>query len=93
MLRRLILILLVGAIATAGIWKWADYQLHRPLAIAPTTEVLVIERGESLSHLSARLSADGILSFALPLRLYVRFSGRERIHPGDYRLVPGDTAL
>ncbi|MBK8132368.1 MAG: endolytic transglycosylase MltG [Gammaproteobacteria bacterium] len=42
---------------------------------------------------SARLSADGILSFALPLRLYVRFSGRDRIHPGDYRLVPGDTAL
>ncbi|MFZ2208965.1 MAG: endolytic transglycosylase MltG [Porticoccaceae bacterium] len=93
MLRRLILILLLGAIASVGIWKWADYQLHRPLAIAPATEVLVIERGERLSHLSARLSADGILSFALPLRLYVRFSGRERIHPGDYRLVPGDTAL
>ncbi len=93
MLRRLILALLVAAATAAGTWKWADYQLHRPLAIAPTTEVLVIERGESLSHLSARLSADGILSFALPLRLYVRFSGRERIHPGDYRLMPGDTAL
>lgn len=93
MLRRLILALLVAAATAAGTWKWADYQLHRPLAIAPTTEVLVIERGESLSHLSARLSADGILSFAFPLRLYVRFSGRERIHPGDYRLVPGDTAL
>lgn len=93
MLRRLILALLVAAATAAGAWKWADYQLQRPLAIAPTSEVLVVERGESLSHLSARLSADGILSFALPLRLYVRFSGRERIHPGDYRLVPGDTAL
>jgi UPF0755 protein len=92
-LRRLILALLVGAVATAGAWKWVRYQLQQPLAIAPVTEVLVVEKGESLSHLGTRLRADGILSFTLPLRLYVRFSGRDRIRPGDYRLVPGDTAL
>ncbi len=93
MLRRLILVLLAAAATAAGAWKWADYQLRRPLAVAPATEVLVVGKGETLSHLSARLSADGILSYALPLRLYARFSGRHRIHPGDYRLVPGDSAL
>lgn len=93
MLRRLIPLLLAVAAATVGAWQWADHQLRRPLAIAPAGEVLVVEKGESLSHLSARLSADGILSYALPLRLYVRFTGRQRIRSGDYLLVPGDSAL
>ena len=93
MLRRLIPVLLAAAVATVGAWQWADYQLRRPLAIAPATEVLVVEKGESLSHLSARLSADGMLSYALPLRIYVRFTGRQHIRSGDYLLVPGDSAL
>jgi UPF0755 protein len=92
-LRRLTLALLAALATAAGAWQWAHYQLGRPLAIAPATEVLAVEKGESLSSLSARLRADGILSSALSLRLYARFSGRHRIHPGDYRLVPGDTAL
>lgn len=93
MFRRLIPLLLVAALIVVAALAWLYDQLHAPLGAGSGAEMLVVEPGETLIGIAARLQAEGLIRHRLPLRLYVRLSGRSRIHAGEYRLVRGESAL
>lgn len=79
-----------GAVLMAG---WCHYQLHAPLRLPEAGGTLVVERGQTLSAIAGELRARGHVAHDLPLRLYVRASGRSRIHAGEYRLLAGESVL
>ena len=93
MFRRLLSALAVGAALLAAALTWVDHRLHAPMSLPTEGAVLVVERGETLSGVAARLHAQGYLRQLLPLRLYVRYSGRSVIRAGEYRLIPGQSML
>lgn len=52
---------------------------------------LEVMRGDTLGGVLRRLEAEHLVPSGLPLRLYVRYTGRERIHAGEYALDAGET--
>jgi len=92
-LRKLLTVLLAALAALGGASIWIHRQLHAPLRLPAGGEVLVVERGETLTGVAARLREQGHLRRLLPLRLYVRYSGRSAIRAGEYRLIAGQSVL
>ncbi len=93
MFRRLIPLLLVAALLVMVALAWLYHQLNAPLRTGSGVEVLVVEPGTTLIGVAGRLQAEGLIRHRLPLRLYVRLSGRSRIHAGEYRLTRKESAL
>lgn len=93
MFRKLLIALVAVATTLMMMGAWAIHVLRSPLHLPVENAVLVVERGETLSGVAARLHAQGHLRQVLPLRLYVRLSGRSAIHAGEYRLIPGQSML
>lgn len=93
MFRRLIPLLLVVALIVVAALAWLYHQLNAPLRTGSGVETLVVEPGETLIGVAGRLQAEGLIRHRLPLRLYVRLSGRSRIHAGEYRLMRKESAL
>ena len=93
MFRRLIPLLLVAALIVVAALAWLYHQLNAPLRTGSGVEVLVVEPGTTLIGVAGRLQAEGLIRHRLPLRLYVRLSGRSRIHAGEYRLTRKESAL
>ncbi|MFZ5654076.1 MAG: endolytic transglycosylase MltG [Pseudomonadota bacterium] len=84
---------LAAALTSAAAAAWLYGQLRAPLRVDADAAVLVVERGETVSRVAEKLRASGYLRHSLPLRIYVRWSGRARIHAGEYRLIPGQSVL
>lgn len=84
---------LVVALALTAAAAWLYGQLHAPLNLGADSAALLVERGQTVSGIAAQLRDRGHVRHALPLRIYVRWSGRERIHAGEYRLVAGQSVL
>jgi UPF0755 protein len=98
-LKRIILVLFVlSALAAgaAGWWAWNDYQrfAHAPLPGVEAGSNLVVERGDTLPRVVARLRAQGVEAGPdLEWRLLARQLGAGgRIQVGEYALDPGITA-
>lgn len=69
---------------------WIDRRLDTPLPIPPGGSLFQVAPGESLTGISRRLQADGLLPAPWLLRVWGRVSGDEsRIRHGEYRLQPG----
>ena len=98
-LKRIVLVLfLLSALVAgaAGWWAWTHYQgfAHAPLAGVEAGDNLVVERGDTLRSVVARLRAQGIdAGRDLEWRLLARQLGTGgRIQVGEYALEPGISA-
>lgn len=83
--------LLVVLVRGAVFW----FNLHQRLEIEPDADpVLMVESGQSLSHVAARLASDGIIRSAFDLRVYARLRGlADDIRAGEYSLSADLTVL
>lgn len=84
---------LLALLVLVGAW-WCLDLVHRyweePLVLGPEGHVLLVERGDSLASIAARLHRAGVLRHPLMLRVYGRFTGADqRIRRGEYLLLPG----
>ncbi|MGY1531186.1 endolytic transglycosylase MltG [Luteimonas sp. A649] len=98
-LKRIVLVLFVlSALAAgaAGWWAWSGYQrfASAPLAGVEAGDNLVVERGDTLPRVVARLRSQGIdAGRDLEWRLLARqLATGGRIQVGEYALEPGITA-
>ena len=98
-LKRIVLVLfLLSALVAgaAGWWAWSHYQgfAHAPLAGVEAGDNLLVERGDTLRSVVARLRAQGIdAGRDLEWRLLARQLGTGgRIQVGEYALEPGISA-
>lgn len=86
-MRRLILVAITAALllgVAACAW-WTQWQ--RPIAMPADGYYLEVAPGDTLSSLSHRLAADGIIRSRLMLNWYGRFTGLDaRLQSGEYRL-------
>lgn len=83
--------LIVGLLASGLLFGLAGYvlldQWRQPLDMPAAGYYLEVSPGDSLSSLSDRLAADGIIRSAWMLNLYGRLTGLDaRLHSGEYRL-------
>ena len=83
----LILILLTAA-GTMGLWQQYQRFLHTSLRIAETGYVLVVEPGTSIRSVVVKLERLGVTHMDWRWRLLSRFQG-VTIKTGEYALVPG----
>ncbi|WP_455826864.1 endolytic transglycosylase MltG [Pseudomonas graminis] len=96
MIRKLVVLLLVGVFSAAlllgfGAWK-LDSALKQPLNLTQE-QLLDVPAGATPTGTFNRLEADGVLDGAFWLRLYWRFNlDGQPLHSGEYRMTPGMTA-
>lgn len=92
MLRGLLAVTCLVAIglAAAGWTAWQQWQ--QALAIPEEGYALIIEPGDSLADVAARLAQDGVYGHPRLLRLYGRWSGLDQsVKRGEYRVPAGTT--
>lgn len=88
-MKKLLLLPLLGLIATVGIIFWF-YQNTQ--AVSPSTkdfQDFVIEKGSSASKVGNKLKTNGLIKRPLAFKIYVQVSGKAGgILAGEYRLSP-----
>ncbi|HAD10719.1 MAG TPA: endolytic transglycosylase MltG [Porticoccaceae bacterium] len=92
MFRRLIIIgaFLFLALAAGG-WWWLGGIMGKPLSIKGEAYELVVPPGWGINSLASTLVEEGLLSSAIPLRIYARINRVGVIQAGEYRLAQGET--
>jgi len=94
LLRNKIIILLLISVAglvvsvSAGL-LWLDQQLSKPLNLPESPYVFTVGRGATLASLSRELEAKGVLSSALALRIFARYTGQQTVRRGEFELHHG----
>jgi UPF0755 protein len=73
-------------------WVWLQGALRRPLSITDDSYILKVADGVGINFVAEQLVTRGVLSSALPVRVYARLSGVDGIQAGDYLLTEDDTA-
>lgn len=86
------IVVIVVAAALASFKSWVATSLDRPMAVAEGGQVIRVEPGSSLSVLSRKLEADGLIANPYPLLIHSRLAGMEQIKAGEYDIFPGDSA-
>ena len=97
-LGRSLIVLIVVAIPLSwwGAATWINTQLDWSLNVPEAEEddapgyYLDVPRGASLSRVLERLSEDGVIGSVWPLKILARQEDRQRIHAGEYLLLPGE---
>jgi UPF0755 protein len=85
MKRLILLIIVVGVLAAAGVGAWTYSDLHKPIAHAKTGQYIDIPKGSSPGSIVRRLAAEGIISHEWPLKLYLKASGAgSTLKAGEY---------
>src|SRR5215216_3862870 len=85
MKRLILLIILVGLLAVAGLGAWTYSDLHKPIAHAKTGQYVDIPKGSSPSTIVRKLAAEGIIQHEWPLKLYLKASGTgSTLRAGEY---------
>ncbi len=73
--------------AGAGLWAYHEYTRAGPLT---EPALFVVESGQGVATISARLAADGIIAEPLLFRGAARLTGADKaIKAGEYRFEPG----
>ncbi len=94
MIRRLLLAVLVLAVAVGLAGREVLRQWQAPLPIPAEGFALTVAPGDSLRRISERMNTAGVLPQPLLLQLYGRYTGMDQqIKQGEYLLPSGATAL
>jgi UPF0755 protein len=85
MKRLILLIIVVGVLAAAGLGAWTYSDLHKPIAHAKTGQYIDIPKGSSPGSIVRRLAAEGIIRHEWPLKLYLKGTGAgSTLKAGEY---------
>jgi len=85
MKRLILLIILVGILAIAGLGFWSYSDLHKPIAHTKTGQYIDIPKGTSPSAIVHKLAAEGIITHEWPLKLYLKATGKgSTLRAGEY---------
>lgn len=79
-----VLILLMAGLALSYAYHWFNSSMNLP----EQGKTYQLDRGETLGHLSARLSGDGVLKYPRLLRLYARLTDSAQVQAGEYFIPP-----
>ena len=95
MIKRILILLLAVGVGLAGAGWWARDRLTTPYAAFSAPEVFVdLPAGSSVSSISSRLVAAGVLPDAITFRLAARYTGADRrLQAGEYRFAGQSTPL
>ncbi len=85
MKRLILLIILVGLLAIAGLGAWTYSDLRKPIAHAKTEQYIDIPKGSSPSAIVRKLAVEGIIKHEWPLKLYLKATGKgATLRAGEY---------
>jgi UPF0755 protein len=85
MKRLILLIIVVGILAVAGLGFWTNSDLHKPITHTKTGQYIDIPKGTSPSAIVHRLAEEGIITHEWPLKLYLKATGKgSTLRAGEY---------
>ena len=85
MKRLILLIILVGLLAVAGLGFWTYSDLRKPIAHTKTGQFIDIPKGSSPSAIVRKLADEGIIKHEWPLKLYLKATGKgSTLRAGEY---------
>jgi len=85
MKRLIILIIVVGLLATAALGAWTYRDLHAPATHTKSGQYIEIPKGTSPSAIVSRLVAEGVIKHEWPLKLYLKSTGKgSTLKAGEY---------
>jgi UPF0755 protein len=85
MKRLILLIILVGLLAVAGLGTWTYSDLRKPIAHAKTEQYIDIPKGSSPSAIVRKLAVEGIIKHEWPLKFYLKATGKgATLRAGEY---------
>ncbi|HEU5132919.1 MAG TPA: endolytic transglycosylase MltG [Pyrinomonadaceae bacterium] len=85
MKRLILLIILVGLLAVAGLGFWTYSDLRKPIAHTKTGQFIDIPKGSSPSAIVRKLADEGIIKHEWPLKLYLKTTGKgSTLRAGEY---------
>ena len=85
MKRLILLIILVGILAIAGLGFWTYSDLHKPIAHAKAGQYIDIPKGTSPGAIVHKLAEEGIITHEWPLKLYLKATGKgSSLRAGEY---------
>ena len=85
MKRLILLIILVGILAIAGLGFWTYSDLHKPIAHAKAGQYIDIPKGTSPGAIVHKLAEEGIIAHEWPLKLYLKATGKgSSLRAGEY---------
>src|SRR5215216_4503966 len=85
MKRLILLLIVVGLLATAGLGAWTYYDLHKPIAHTKNGQYIEIPRGTSPCSIISKLVAEGVIKHEWPLKLYLKSTGAgSTLKAGEY---------
>ena len=89
----LLLSLLLFSLVAIGGYGWLDHQWHQELVLPKEGATLSVRPGDSLQKVLSRTETEGWLQHPRWVGFMASQRGLdERLHVGEYRLVPGTTA-
>jgi len=85
MKRLIILVIVVGFLAVAGLAAWTYFNLHKPVSHAKTGQYIEIPKGSSPSFILKNLAAEGVIKNEWPLKFYLKSTGAgATLKAGEY---------
>lgn len=85
MKRLILLIIVVGILAVAGLGFWTYSDLHKPITHGKTGQYIDIPKGTSPSAIVHRLATEGVIKHEWPLKLYLKATGKgSTLRAGEY---------
>ena len=85
MKRLILLIIVLGLLATAAFGAWAYRDLRAPVAHTKSGQYIEIPKGSSPSFVIKKLTSEGVLKHEWPLMLYLKATGKAAtLKAGEY---------
>jgi len=85
MKRLILLIIVVGILAVAGLGFWTYSDLHKPIAHGKTGQYVDIPKGTAPSAIIHKLATEGVIKHEWPLKLYLKATGKgSTLRAGEY---------
>jgi UPF0755 protein len=88
LLKFLLLLVILFALAAGVFAFWVRREVNRPVEHPSADRIITIEPGTGAAAVVAKLSEAGIVRHPIPLRLYLRLTGRSGgLRAGDYKFA------
>lgn len=88
LLKFLLLLVVLLALAAGAFALWMRRDVNRPVEHPSADRIITIEPGTGAAAVIAKLSEAGIVRHPIPLRLYLRLTGRSGgLRAGDYKFA------